>query len=93
LKINLFSSWYSWTIAELELNNNHSLTHSLYIFRVQSQDTATTNKLVNVDYLAFQPFDFERTWWRLFQKRVVSITFYIYVFITITGSIHLLVDY
>jgi hypothetical protein len=22
-------------------------------------------------YLAFQPFDFERTWWRLFQKRVV----------------------
>jgi hypothetical protein len=29
LKINLFSPWYSWTIAELALNNNHSLTHSL----------------------------------------------------------------
>ena len=26
LKINLFSSWYSWKIAELALNNNHSLT-------------------------------------------------------------------
>jgi len=26
LKINLFSLWYSWKIAELALNNNHSLT-------------------------------------------------------------------
>ena len=26
MKINLFSPWYSWKIAELELNNNHSLT-------------------------------------------------------------------
>jgi hypothetical protein len=26
LKIILFSPWYSWTIADLELNNNHSLT-------------------------------------------------------------------
>jgi len=26
-------------------------------------------------------FDFERTWWRLFQKRVVSTNFDIYVFI------------
>jgi hypothetical protein len=25
LKINLFSPWYSWKIAELALNNNHSL--------------------------------------------------------------------
>ena len=29
LKINLFSPWYSWKIAELALNNNHSLTHSV----------------------------------------------------------------
>ena len=27
LKINLFSPWYSWKIAELAFNNNHSLTH------------------------------------------------------------------
>ena len=27
LKINLFSPLYSWKIAELALNNNHSLTH------------------------------------------------------------------
>ena len=26
LKINLFSTWCSWKIAELALNNNHSLT-------------------------------------------------------------------
>ena len=25
LKINLFSPWYSWIIADLALNNNHSL--------------------------------------------------------------------
>jgi hypothetical protein len=29
LKINLFSPWYSWQIAELVINNNHALTHSL----------------------------------------------------------------
>ena len=27
MKINLFSPWYSWKIAELALKNNHSLTH------------------------------------------------------------------
>jgi hypothetical protein len=27
LKINMFSPWYSWKIAELALNNNYSLTH------------------------------------------------------------------
>jgi len=26
-------------------------------------------------YLASQSFDFERTWWRLFQKRVMHIKF------------------
>jgi hypothetical protein len=26
LKIDLFSTWYSWKITELALNNNHSLT-------------------------------------------------------------------
>ena len=29
LTISLFSPWYNWNIAELVLNNNHSLTHSL----------------------------------------------------------------
>jgi hypothetical protein len=32
-------------------------------------------------YLAFQSFDFVRTWWRLFQKRVVGTKFDIYVLI------------
>ena len=34
----------------------------------------------SLNYLAFQPFNFERTWWRLFQKRVVRTKFDIYVF-------------
>ena len=32
-------------------------------------------------YLTFQFFDFERTWWKLFQKRAVRTTFDIYIFI------------
>ena len=32
--------------------------------------------------MAFQPFDFECTWWRLVQKRVVRTKFDIYVFIS-----------
>ena len=30
LKNNLFSPWYSWKVAELALNNNHSLILDLY---------------------------------------------------------------
>jgi hypothetical protein len=37
--------------------------------------------------------DFERNWWRLLQKRVMRSKFDTYVFITITGSIPLLVDH
>ena len=33
LKINLFSPWYSWTIAEWALNNNHSLTQQVSRFK------------------------------------------------------------
>ena len=43
--------------------------------------------------LAFQSFNFKCTRWRLFQKLVVCTKFDIYVFITITGPIPLLVDY
>ena len=41
--------------------------------------------------LVFHPFDFERTWWSVIQKRVVHTKFDIYGFITITGLI--LVNY
>jgi hypothetical protein len=34
-----------------------------------------------LNYLAFQYFDFECTWWRFFQKRVVRTKFDIYAFI------------
>ena len=37
-----------------------------------------------LNYLAFKSFDFERTWWRLFQKRIVYTKFDIYVFINAT---------
>ena len=37
-----------------------------------------------LNYLAFQSFNFERTWWRLFQKCVVRTKLDIYVFMTNT---------
>lgn len=37
---------------------------------------------------AFQSFDSKRTWWRLFQKRVVRIGFDIYVFINAIFTIY-----
>jgi len=40
-----------------------------------------TFDVLSLNYLTFQSFDFERTWCRLFQKRVVRTKFYIYVFI------------
>ena len=54
--------------------------------------TLTCSQTIS-NYLAFQPFDFERTWWSLFQKRIVYTTLDIYVFITVTGSTPPLVDY
>ena len=46
----------------------------------------TTSVLTNVylNYLSFQSFDFESTWWWLFQKRVVRTEFDIYVCIYYT---------
>jgi hypothetical protein len=34
-----------------------------------------------LSYFAFQSFDFERTWWRFFQKRVLRTNLDIYVLI------------
>ena len=59
------------------LNNcypNYSLYSSIRRRKVQ---------FITLNYLAFQSFDFERTWWRLFQKRVVCTKFDIYVFMYI----------
>jgi hypothetical protein len=51
-----------------------------------------TFKIKN-NYLAFQAFGFERTWWWLFYRRNVRIKLDIYLFINIPWSISLLVDY
>jgi hypothetical protein len=47
--------------------------------------------VLNLNYLSFQSFDFERTWWRLFQKRVVRTKFNIYVFIKFFGFLFLVI--
>ena len=73
MKIILFSSWYSWKIDELSLNNNHSLTHSrnvtlyfsrkpydIYIWR-QIKGVGMDRKVG--DYLLV----FNWMWWKLFK--------------------------
>jgi hypothetical protein len=44
-------------------------------------------------YVAFQPFDFERTWLSVFLKRVVRTKFDIYVSISINTNILFLSSY
>jgi hypothetical protein len=42
-------------------------------------------------YLAFQYFDIEHTWWRLFQKRVMRTKFDIYAFIFFTINLPIII--
>jgi hypothetical protein len=54
LKINLLSPWHSWKIAELALNNNHSLTIEVY---APSQKCAQSCVCVTgVDFTFFYNF-------------------------------------
>ena len=54
LKINLLSPWHSWRIAELALNNNHSLTIEVY---APSQKCAQSCVCVTgVDFTFFYNF-------------------------------------
>ena len=43
LKINLLSSWYRWKVADLALNNNHSITPCEWGWKT---DSAYTNSLI-----------------------------------------------
>ena len=57
LKINLFSPWYSWKIAELALNNNHSLTITADICKTQTDiqsliDVQSSNRCPILKYMA-----------------------------------------
>jgi len=50
-KINLCSSWYSWKIAELALNNNHSLKQNINIDNIVK---VNANQIYNVIHNVFQ---------------------------------------
>ena len=53
---------------------------SCTVFRYFTKRKKACNGLQHYN-LAFQSFDFERTWWRLFQKSVLGTKLDIYVFI------------
>ena len=60
--------WYGWKIAHMVLSNTHSLA-----LAIQMKTIWFYPKIL--DDLTFQSLDFERTSWRLFQKRVVYTIF------------------
>ena len=69
---NLFLSWYSWKIAELPLNNNHSLTHSNTIFHYKADSPFFIFSLIfelnmtMLSYIVCQSFSFHLpTSWHL----------------------------
>ena len=53
LKINLFSLWYNWKIAELALNNNHSLAMSSGD-KVNMQVRVTFPSIIMVTVLTYE---------------------------------------
>jgi hypothetical protein len=83
VKNSLTMSWFQW-FRWLRL---------CWLFRTWYDKLARKQSGRGNNYLAFQSFDIESTWRRLFQKRVVRTKFDVYVFNTITGTIYLLLDY
>ena len=88
---------FNHKINKINILHDQSLTlkqpqiETIYIFICCSEYFIDNN--INCGYMAFQSFDCERTWWRLFQKQVVCTKCHTYVVITITVSKPLLVDY
>jgi hypothetical protein len=86
-KKNVFNYILSLTnnLFVLDLTNNERVSDigDLSRFWLSCLDSLvlllTSMQLAYV--IDFQSFDFERTWWRFFQKRVVRTKFDIYVFI------------
>jgi hypothetical protein len=78
------------TVNRLDLSSRMFLrweqTYKLYLISSRTVIIRWLIALKTLNYLAFQSFDFEHTWWRLFQKCVVHIKFDICVFISFSNS-------
>ena len=78
-KCNLFSSWYSWEIAHLALNNNHSLTHSVLLsfYNIDKQYFLTSYLSIHIPLtkmlLTFFFRDREILQWREIYKMYIPV--------------------
>ena len=65
--------------------------HMVWMFRHYEESKVKVQQLhpprFKIKYLAFQYINFQSTWWRLLQKRIVRTKYDIYVSMTTTGSI------
>ena len=95
---NFRTSQTYWTYKKSSDDNKHI---SAWLVSNQFQKIAiwsfkihnTTKLYIYYFIFVFKTFDFECIGWRLFQKWDVCNTFYIYICITITGLIPLMVNY
>jgi hypothetical protein len=72
--------WHWWKIITRTAIYPATYGKSCTVFRYFTKRKKAYNGLQHYN-LAFQSFDFERTWWRLFQKSVLGTKIDIYVFI------------
>jgi hypothetical protein len=74
LKVTPRNYYYHWGYPSPSIDDNSRfcLFKSPLVFLLQK----------HLSYLAFQSFDFERTWWRLSQKLILHTKLDIYVFIS-----------
>jgi hypothetical protein len=88
---NKYSILYVKIVCPWLGNRNVKIGNMIYYWNLQFLNNIIINKtkvllpqayVTLADYyLAFQSFNFVRTWWRLFQKRVVRTKFDIYDFL------------
>ena len=67
-------------ILEIPISSQESKWSCICVNLYKSRSSRSWASALN--YLTFQSFDFEFTWWKLFQKSVGRTKFYICVFIT-----------
>ena len=96
LRLFVRVSWIWEKSTEISTNSmNNILYHANHIggemVSVWDQPVYYSQTLLN--YLAFQYFDIERTWWRLFQRRVVRTKLDIYGFFLFRSCSQRLLNY
>jgi hypothetical protein len=83
LKFWCYFFFCTWKLNDIPVLLCNSSLCTSYIFKNMTIRYVFISNNILANYFTFQSFDFERTWWWLFQIRGVHTKFDIYVFIII----------